>query len=183
VTEDNSKKALARLSATGRKCDHCGTHIGRWTDKCHYDPVFDRAYCSTNGCAVKFSRSPFCAGCGCQVNPFETKGVTRLPGAGGEITYCAACSVDDSLDEEPPTVPAKKAKRSRGTDGIVIPAPLVVLSSEPPTESEMRDAEAGPYRVVETRPGWYQVRFRNQVRSTGPDKNRLTKLCARFNAQ
>lgn len=191
MTEDLTKKAMARLAVTERKCDGCATYIGRWTSACYYDPTFDRAYCSTNGCAVKFTRSPFCSSCGAQVNPFETKGVTRIPVAGGEMTYCAVCSSDDSLEaaptpKEPPKTRGGK-KRSAEDLKLNIPQPVIVVHDDsPPTEAEVRDCEQGPYKLVQPRPGHYQVvrplpGGKQFVRSTGSNPNRLTKKCAEFN--
>lgn len=183
------KAAYARLEATGRKCDGCGTHIGRWTDKCYYDPVFQRAYGNVCGCAVQFTKAPFCSGCGAKLNPFQTERVVEIPRAGGYDRFGPCCAVGlvekkESEAAESSAVSGKREERAMKA----LPRASIVLGSEEPelTEAEMREAEEGPYRVIEVSADWYQVALtlpegKKFVRSAVPSKVRATRLCAKFN--
>lgn len=182
--QTKEERARRRLEATDRTCDGCGTRIGRWTDKCHYDPTFDRVYCSTGGCAAKFSRAPFCVGCGEKVSPFESKGVTVIPRAGANDVYCARCSepVDGGLNNA-----AQEEEEKRPKKGLSFPSRVVDPQEEPSlTDRERRLIGEGPYVVVERRTGWFQVvrplpdgsRF---VRTATNDRAFAFNKCAKFN--
>lgn len=82
----NKDRINARLEEVDRKCDGCGTHIGRFTSKCYFDAEANRVYCSTGGCADKIRDAPRCSACGEPLDPFSENVSSELGGA-----YCSDC--------------------------------------------------------------------------------------------
>jgi hypothetical protein len=96
----------ARLEATNRECDGCGVRIGRFTDKCAYDPVHDQIYCSTGGCAVEYRAGPDCVTCGNKINrlledPSETEKGFQCEACGNLSTEATPVSVIEVVSASP----------------------------------------------------------------------------------
>jgi hypothetical protein len=193
ATATNEARAQKRLEVVARKCDGCGTHIGRWTDSCHYDPLFDRVYCSTGGCATKMTKAPFCAGCGNKLNPFITTGVLEITGT---LRFCPSCA--ETMGQKPgetnggtqttPATPTRRRGAGKASDADHVPRiPLLLAAQEPPlTQEEAALAEIGPYRVEQRNHTVFQVFMplpngERYVRSSVASEVRARRLAARFN--
>lgn len=185
VPDTPTAKARARLEAVGRKCDGCGTAIGRWTENCYYDTQLDKVYGSACGCSVRLTTAPFCVNCGGKVNPFQTEGVIRIPRAGGFDTYCKSCSEGEELGADDAPVTHKRPKIGMGKPVAVTALPKDVAL----TDSDRDYVAAGPYKIVERFQGWYNVIMpapaggRAFVRHAGGDLERATKKCAQWNKE
>lgn len=67
-TVDYKEQIYKRLEETNRGCDGCDNTIGRFTDKCAFDPVNNLVYCSLGGCAAEYRAGPDCLKCGAKIN-------------------------------------------------------------------------------------------------------------------
>lgn len=172
------KEALKRLAANDRACDGCGERVNRFTTACHFDSIFNLVYGSVCGCADRMRNAPFCGSCGQKTNPF-VKGSVVIPKAGANEVICPSCA--EGLGDFSPETSSKKGS------GFV---PRQVEMEKVPdlTEAELEAVKSGPYKVIESRPGFYQVGIPSatrgllSVRSTSGSKVTAMRACARFNA-
>jgi hypothetical protein len=161
MTTTVEKTAQERLEETGRKCDGCGTVIGRWTKQCLF--VDGLAYCSTGGCADKINEAP-CCDCGRPINPFLVDQFVTLPGVG---VVCRACADQES-------------GASNGFAAMVPPKHVKL------TPAQHESIQRGPHIVVEVSAGWYQTIYpmrgqKKRVLTATSEVARAFAKCAEYN--
>lgn len=142
----------------------CGEKIKRWTTKCVYDPVGDRAFCNKNGCADRFREAPSCAECGVKVlDGDEGHQIGRR-----DRFVCGSCFADIPKGQVP--------------EGVGLVPPPDTLD-----RATLKAVEAGPYSVYRKleHSSFFQVGKpiygELMVQATAVDEDAAFERCAEAN--